>query len=122
MHIEELSSKKGNKGVTVYLDYDEIKDIANALYDLTSGKQPEKNYEDIAAKCHVLFDLVKHGMVQPHTIKKLKINNGLTVTQNDIEVFRAYVEKEMDPVVFGNTDWNHSYSLIMKCMEEHVKD
>lgn len=39
------------------------------------------------------------------------------VTQSDIDAMKAYVEDCMDPVAFGNTDWNHSYSLALECME-----
>lgn len=45
----------------------------------------------------------------------------LEVTQSDIDAFKAYVEDCMDDVAFGNTDWNHSYALALKCMEAHLK-
>lgn len=45
----------------------------------------------------------------------------LEVTQSDIDAFKAYIEDCMDDVAFGNTDWNHSYALALKCMEAHLK-
>lgn len=46
----------------------------------------------------------------------------LDVTQSDIDAFKAYIEDCMDDVAFGNTDWNHSYALALKCMEAHLKN
>lgn len=46
-------------------------------------------------------------------------DEGLNVTQNDIDTFKAYIEDCMDNVAFGNTDWNHSYALALKCMESY---
>lgn len=45
----------------------------------------------------------------------------LNVTQNDIDVFKTYIEDCMDKIAFGNTDWNHSYALALRCMEIYMK-
>ena len=71
MTIKELSSEKNNKSVTIHMDYEDVRDVANALYYLTSGKEPDEDYSKIAAKFALLFDLVKFGMAQPHTVKRL---------------------------------------------------
>lgn len=67
MQIERLSSITGVKSASVFLNYDEVRDISNGLYYVTKT-HPE--YKEISAKCKVLFDMVKHGMIQPETIKK----------------------------------------------------
>ena len=71
MIIKKISSEENNKGATVQLDYVDVRDIANALYYLTSGKEPDEDYGKIAAKFMLLFDMVKFGMVQPHTVARL---------------------------------------------------
>lgn len=72
MHIEQLTSLKNDKYVKVVLSYDEVRDIANGLYYLTSDNKTDVGkYKEIAAKTHFLFDMVKHGNIQPNTIKKL---------------------------------------------------
>jgi hypothetical protein len=53
------------------------------------------------------------------TVEEFKALKGLTVTQNDIDAFNAYIYDCMDGVAFGNTDWNRSLSLALKCMELH---
>lgn len=35
MHIEELNARKGQKSITITMNYDEVRDIANGLYYLT---------------------------------------------------------------------------------------
>lgn len=72
MYIEQLCSKQGMKEMTLHLNYDEVRDTANALYYLVSGKSPEKDYSELQAKWQFLFDMVKHGMIQPETVGKLQ--------------------------------------------------
>lgn len=50
--------------------------------------------------------------------KALKEKNVI-VTQDDIDTFKAYINDCVDDVAFGNTDWNHSLALALKCMEVH---
>ena len=72
MNIDKFSSESHNKYITVTLNYDEIRDLANALYMYTeqTNSEDSKKYLDIAAKMHLLFDLVKHGNIQDSTVKK----------------------------------------------------
>lgn len=68
MVIEELSSKENNKHVTVTLTYEEVRDISNGLYYLTHGGECKKDdYRLVSAQTKLLFDMVKHGMIQPET-------------------------------------------------------
>ena len=53
------------------------------------------------------------------TIDEFKALKELTVTQSDIDAFKAYIDDCMDDVAFENTDWNHSLALALKCMELH---
>ena len=69
MHIEELSSKTNNKYVNVVLSYEECRDISNALYHM---QKTDSKYKQIYGKCKFLFDMVKHGNIQPDTIKTLE--------------------------------------------------
>lgn len=80
MYLEELTNKPGNKSITVVMNYDEVRDIANGLYHLVADdKEQSKNtnnrlysdYDEIAAKTHFLFDMIKHGNIQPETTCKL---------------------------------------------------
>ena len=50
--------------------------------------------------------------------KALK-EKSVIITQSDIDTFKAYIDDCMDDVAFGNTDWNHSLALALKCMELH---
>ena len=69
MTINELTCKTNNKSVTVTLTYEEVRDLSNGLYYLVSGKECDKNnIVSIRAKAKFLFDMVKHGMIQPETI------------------------------------------------------
>ena len=69
IHIQELTCKSNDKRVTVSFSYEEIRDIANGLYIVS---QTDNRYSDISGKCKFLLDLVKHGNIQPETIKRLK--------------------------------------------------
>ena len=53
------------------------------------------------------------------TIEEFKSLKEINVTQSDIDTFKVYIEDCMDAVAFGNTDWNHSLALALKCMELH---
>lgn len=71
MHIEELTSKPNIKIATVVMTYEEVRDIANGLYHLISGTECNKDdYKNIYAKSKFLFDMVKHGMIQPETLNR----------------------------------------------------
>ena len=53
------------------------------------------------------------------TIEEFNALKETTVTQSDINAFKAYIDDCMDDVAFGNTDWNRSLALALKCMELH---
>lgn len=68
MKIRELSSRKGNRRATVTLTYEEIRDMADGLYQICLDR-PE--YESIESKCRFLFDMVEHGKATPETINRM---------------------------------------------------
>lgn len=79
MKIDELNSKPNQKSITVTMSYDEVRDISNGLYYLVSDKNPDdrSKYQSIYTDCKILFDMIKHGNVQPETIahKSSLLNN-----------------------------------------------
>lgn len=112
MYIEELCTRPQQKSITVTFNYDEIRDIANGLYYLTkqSDQHDNTDYKNIYAKCKFLFDMIKHGNIQPETVEKL---NRSKLTNDEIDTFNTYLEQNDIKTAFGNTDWNHIYHKIV---------
>ena len=79
MWIEELVCKNECcRDIVVHLKYDEVRDIANGLYYLTSGKMENcdrEKYRRIATKCKFLFDMIKHGYIMPETVEAMAIKS-----------------------------------------------
>ena len=77
MVIKKLNCEdKSNSYLTVQLSYDEVRDIANTCYYATEfipAYQPKiKSNAVIAANMtKFLFDMVKHGNIQPETIQDM---------------------------------------------------
>lgn len=67
MVINELKEKQ----ITVTLDYNECRDISNGLYYATKNELKGAEYQKIFSKCKFLFDMVKHGYIQPETVKEM---------------------------------------------------
>lgn len=78
-------------------------------------KSCKKHERNALENAHIVDDYREIG-----TVDEFKEFKALTVTQNDIDTFKAYIDDCMDEVSFGNTDWNHSFSLALKCMESHL--
>lgn len=76
MHIQELHNTEHNKTVTVTFMYNEIRDLSNGLFQcIQSSEDNENKYLGIYCKSKILFDMIKHGNIQPETIKRLsKLN------------------------------------------------
>lgn len=66
MHILELSSRTGNRHAEIHMDYDDIRDTANAMYELY--KAGHKNYGALYLGWKKVLDMVKHGNVMPGTM------------------------------------------------------
>lgn len=85
MIIKKLNCEdKSNSYLTVQLSYDEIRDIANTCYYATQfiPKNKVKAKSDAVTAANMtnfLFDMVKHGNIQPETIwnmHKAKFDNN----------------------------------------------
>jgi hypothetical protein len=71
MTIDELDSRTGFKSITITMSYEEVRDTANGLYNV-----PDKKYDGIEAKWEFMFNMIKHGMIMPETVKRMnEINN-----------------------------------------------
>lgn len=68
MQIAFMSSEPNKKYATISLNYSEIRDVANALYHVTSKTEPDQDYSKIATEFKILFDLVKYGKVMSETM------------------------------------------------------
>ena len=68
MYIEELTSKTNNHNIVVSMNYDEVRDIANGLY---AASETDPKFKPMYGKCKVLFDMIKHGNIQPETVDLL---------------------------------------------------
>ena len=99
--IEEIQQYRAITGITAddlrALEKDEIQTIGDVL--------------------NVFSEWYKYKAIG--TTEEFKALKELTVTQSDIDAFKAYIDDCMDDVAFGNTDWNHSLALALKCMELH---
>ena len=76
MIIKKLNCENKNDSyLTVQLSYDEVRDIANTCYYATKfipANQTIKSNAVIAANMtKFLFDMVKHGNIQPETIRDI---------------------------------------------------
>lgn len=73
MFIRNLQIEPGGSTVTITANYDEIRILANGFYSLVEadGKFPQSHkdeYVEMRAKTKFLFDMIKHGNIQPETI------------------------------------------------------
>ena len=77
MIIKKLNCENKNDSyLTVQLSYDEVRDIANTCYYATQFIPADQtkiklNAVIAANMTKFLFDMVKHGNIQPETIQKM---------------------------------------------------
>lgn len=77
MIIKELKcTHKEDSIITVQLNYDEVRDIANTCYYATQfipsdQREPNRKAKIAANKTKFLFDMIKHGNIQPETIRDM---------------------------------------------------
>lgn len=91
MNIENLTCKPNNHFVTVTMNYEEVRDIANGLYWLSRLSSKNTNdmdvkpehYTDVTNKMAFLFDMIKHGMIQSNTIAKM---SAATQQPNELDM------------------------------------
>lgn len=77
MYVEKMqvSANLSDTNISVNLRYNDIRDICNACYKVHMQNMPikkeNKPLHEAYAKTKFLFDMVKHGYVQPETIEIL---------------------------------------------------
>lgn len=82
MTIKELHTDRPNPFVTVTFSYEEVRDIANALYErcrISDSKEyvaENKDYLDVYKKAATLFELVKNGKITSHLLGILNIEKA----------------------------------------------
>lgn len=71
MYIRNLDTK--NKDVTVTLNYDELRCVYNALYEISRFDDIEKdsNFDEVRLKFIELFALVKHGKIPKYELEEM---------------------------------------------------
>ena len=88
MYIKALNTD--SKVVDVVLDYDELRCINNAMYQVSRFDDVEKddNFDEVRAKIIELFALVKHGKIPEFELQcmfKLMIDEYYTTEEEGIE-------------------------------------
>lgn len=71
MFIRNLQLEPAGSTVTITLNYDEVRILANGFYNLVEDNEKFAHlYEclEMRAKTKFLFDMIKHGNIQPETI------------------------------------------------------
>lgn len=75
MTIKEIIHKPelGIKQATITLDYDEIRDISNLIYEESKKEENLKinSFNKLRRDMFFLFDLVKNGCIDGACVKKL---------------------------------------------------
>lgn len=83
MIIKELHSETTNKYAIIKLDYNEIRDISNSLYEFSKQGQCTTDVHIVHRNIAALFQLVKHGCLDSASIEllsklQLEINKSKT--------------------------------------------
>lgn len=78
MYIKSLNTVTGaGEGtVTITLTYGDIRDISNACYKAHQGlpyTADNKPIHNAYANMKFAFDMIKHGKIQPETIKEMNL-------------------------------------------------
>lgn len=125
MHIERLTTTQGLQSITLTMNYEEMHSITDGLYQLTKPSvrttlPAGKDYTQIYTQCAIMFDMMKHGNIQPTTLKTMnqyspQKDTGFTpiLTPEEAKTFNAYLKDGDFDTAFKNTDWNHIYSKIV---------
>ncbi len=75
MEIKEIIRNQHTKNATVKLDYDELCDIANALYQASKDDKDKRlSFYRTHRDMSFLFDIVKHGCIDKCSVEMLSKN------------------------------------------------
>lgn len=120
MNIQNISKK--DKNVTVELRADELVTICNMLFAQYAEHQNNEHYLQLYSDMMMARDLCQYGHVDNFCLKGIiecrnKIGLGIDgvhiLSDDEIDTFNAYLEKDDIPTAFGNTDWNRIYNKIV---------
>lgn len=117
MEIESIL--KQQREVNISLSADDLVIICNALYLQLGEKKDNENFLQLYSDMMMARDLCQYGHVDNfclHNIVKCRngIGSGLDgmLSDDDIDTFNSYLERNDMPVAFGNTDWRSIYIKI----------
>ena len=124
MHIENLVNTNSVHSITITFNYNEVRDIANGLYLLINLKDVPYNpdsYLEIAAKAAFMFDMIKHGMIQPETVSKL---SKTALNKDEFEILNSSLTYNSLKVALENPDFVKVYNKISNRLPipEELKD
>lgn len=73
MTIQRIDCESGYKNATITLGYEELRELANGLYELSRlDEERNPDFYKIHRDMSFLFSIVKHGCLNPLIIKKLQ--------------------------------------------------
>ena len=123
MNIQNIS--KTNKEAVVRLSSDELVTICNAMYK-AGGEEKDKLFHKLNSELMLTRDMCIYGHVDDFCLEKIvesrmKCSNikPTILTEEEIEVFNAYIDSGDMKTAFGNTDWNAVYRKIVR---EHASE
>lgn len=120
MNIQNISKK--DKNVMVELSADELVTICNVLALQHAELKDKESYLQLYSDMALARDLCQYGHVDNFCLTDIvncrnKIGKGLdgicVLSDDEIDTFNAYLEKDDIPTAFGNTDWNQIYNKIV---------
>lgn len=124
MHIENLDNTGSIHSITITFNYNEVRDIANGLYLLVNpGGVPYNpdTYLEVAAKAAFMFDMIKHGMIQPDTVSEL---SKTALNKDEFEILNSSLTYNSLKVALENPDFVKVYNKISNGLPipEELKD
>lgn len=112
MHIENLDNTGSIHSITITFNYNEVRDIANGLYLLVNLEGAPYNpnlYLEVAAKAAFMFDMIKHGMIQPDTVSEL---SKTALNKDEFEILNNSLTYNSLKVALENPDFVKVYNKI----------
>ena len=118
MDIKKLS--KEERMAIVELSADDLVMICNALYGQYEEKKDNENFSRLYSDMMIARDLCQYGHIDNFCLSRINksrnaVENELVevLTDDEIDVFNAYLEDGDMKTVFKNTDWLNIYKKIV---------
>ena len=124
MNIQKIL--KENREVTVELSADDLVTICNALYAQSGEKKDNNHFMQLYSDMMMARDLCQYGHIDNfclHNIVKCRSEVKGLLSDDDIEIFNAYLEDNNLPTAFRNSDFVRIYKRIvgdMKCSDKLI--